>query len=173
MQASGSATLTMAQSYAAAGRDSGQLGRHARQRRNLPRFTLRAHYLRQPCPAWETPEEHDARMTTVAGVRKGARMAISQFKHWTLTGNFPSSARLPRITTREHVFAAAFPRVRLQPYGMVQPWMEPVYAYKCTLQELAQTAINPLLEGMPKAQSKPKMAVPSSPLHTAGTAGTE
>ena len=154
-------TLTMTQSYAAAGRDSGQLERFPRTRRGLPRFTLRVHYIRLPCPAWETPEEHDARMHTVPGVRKSARMAISEFKHWTTTGNFPSSARLPRITTREHVFAAAFPRIRLQAHGAVQPWMEPVYAYRVSLAQLALTAANPLLEAMPKGAPKRRAASPS------------
>jgi hypothetical protein len=87
-------------------------------------------------------------------------MAMSEFRHFSATGNFPSSARLPRLTTRLHVFEAAYPRVRLQAAGVVQPWLDPTYAYRVSLADLASAGVNPLLETMPRAPPKARPKAP-------------
>jgi hypothetical protein len=140
------ATLTSTVAFAGAGLDSGLLLRHARPRAGLPRFTLRVQYLRQPLSPWDTPAEHDARVGTEPGVRKGARMVEAEMRHFTLTGNFPSSARLPTLQSSEHVFALAFPKIRQQLVGTVAPWVEPAWAYAMFLEDLRKAALNPFVE---------------------------
>jgi len=144
------ATLTMVQCYANVGGDAGYIRRQPPPRKGLPRFMIRAQYVRQPFPSWESPSEHDARVSSEPGVRMSARMASAEFLHWTNTGNFPSSARLPLLQTSKHSFDVKFPRVRFQTHGTVQPWLEPSYAYAASLDDLQHTALNPFLEALPR-----------------------
>jgi hypothetical protein len=149
LRADENTTLTMVQSYAYVGGDAGHIHRQAPPRRGLPRFTLRAQYLRQPFPAWEPPLEYDHRVSQESGVRMSARMASAEFRHWAVTGNFPSSARLPTILTAQPVFDTAFPKIKFQLHGTALPWVEPCYAYAATLEDLGLTLCNPFLEALP------------------------
>jgi len=140
------ANAAAAAAFAGAGMDAGQLVRHAQPRPGVPRFTLRVQYLRQPLSQWDSPAEHDARAAAEPGVRKGARMVEAELRHFALTGNFPSSARLPTLQASEHVFALAFPKVRQQLAGAVAPWVEPAWAYAMHLEDLRKAACNPFVE---------------------------
>jgi hypothetical protein len=161
------ATLTAAVAFAGAGLDSGQLVRHAQPRAGMPRFTLRVQYMRQPMSQWDTAPEHDARMGAEPGVRKGARMVEAELRHFTLTGNFPSSARLPTLQSSEHVFALAFPKIRQQVVGTVAPWVEPAWAYVVHLQDLCRSHLNPFAEELEEEAADKKkrggQRAPASP----------
>ena len=147
------ATLTTAQASAAVGIDSGQFIRAAHARSGMPTLRLRAQYLRQPMPLWESAGEHDSRAAARPGVRKSARLVTAEMMHWVASGNALSSARLPCAAPSEKIFASTFPRVRLQAPGAVPPWGDPVYTYQTSLTDLARTGINPFIELLPRKET--------------------
>ena len=125
--------------------------RAARTAPHAPRRTRSALDVRTPHSALEAGAEHDARAAAAApGVRKGANLVAAEMRHWAARGAMPSSARLPRLATRDDIWARDFPHVRQQAQGTALPWVEPVWAYALDRDQLAQSATNPFIEVSPK-----------------------